>query len=207
MAAVDVTVVVPFTGEPWATWARKRAMPSARDQALVVAGEGETVAQARNNGLDQVQTEWVVFLDADDELSPDYIERMKAGSADVRAPLTRWVTHPGYSRADRQTGRPMRVWGHAHDCVGDCLAYGNWIVIGAMMRTDIARRCRWEEWPIWEDWDWWVQAWQAGATFEQSSAVYIAHSARGGRNSSLPRADADQVHRDIARRRGLPVPA
>ena len=83
----------------------------------------------------------------------------------------------------------------------------SWIVIGAMMRTDIARRCRWEEWPIWEDWDWWVQAWQAGATFEQSSAVYIAHSARGGRNSSLPRADADQVHRDIARRRGLPVPA
>ena len=205
MAPLDVSVVVPYTGEPWQTWAHERAIPSATALGVpVCVGQGETVAQARNNGLDQVVTKWVIHLDADDELPPDYAEQMATGSADVRAPAVVWL-----ARQRRPTPPAVpKVWGHTHDfCQGDCLAYGNFIVVGALVRTDIAQQVRWQEEPVYEDWSFWVRCHQAGASFETiPSAVYRAHSRRGGRNTSMHPKERHEVHRAIARANGLPVP-
>ncbi len=200
--ALEVTVVVPYTGEPWKTWARERAIPSAQALGVpVVVGEGETVAQARNNGLDQVDSKWVVHLDADDQLAAGFVEHMATGSADVRAPSVQYV--------NPATGRPIsapvvpEVWGHKRlheQCFGDCLREGNWIVVGALVRTDLVRRLRWQEEPIFEDWSLWLRCWKAGATFEAiPAAVYRAWSRRGGRNSSLPIQERNRVHHEIAR--------
>lgn len=208
MAPLDVTVVVPYTGEPWKTLAHTRAIPSAEALGVpVVVGEGSTVAEARNNGLDKVTSKWTIHLDADDELESGYVEAMATGSADVRAPSVRWVAQ------NRNRNAPAwvpQVWAHEsrHDaCTGDCLAYGNWIVVGALVRTDIAQQIRWWEEPIFEDWSFWVRCWQAGATFETiPAAVYRGWSQRGGRNTSLPLPQRNQVHHDIATALGLPVP-
>jgi len=207
VATLDVTVVVPYTGDPWRTWAHERAIPSAKALGVpVLVGEGATVAEARNNGLDQVDTEWVIHLDADDELPADYIDQMAVGSADVRAPMVAYLRHPNLSRARRREPKRMNVWGHTHMCVGDCLAFGNWLVVGAMVCTDIAQKCRWREWPVYEDYAFWVECWQAGATFEHTDAVYLAHSDRGGRNTSMTPQERHRVHQDIARHYGLAVP-
>src|SRR5436190_22016125 len=93
MAAVSVTVVIgTFGSEAWCELARVRAIPSAEAQGVeVVHIHGATLAAARNAGLELVESEWVVHLDADDELAPGYVEAMLAGSADVRSPMLRQI--------------------------------------------------------------------------------------------------------------------
>lgn len=206
---MDVTVVVPYTGEPWKTWAHERAIPSAEALGVpVVIGEGETVAQARNHGVDQVRTEWTVHLDADDELTPGFLDAMATGTADVRAPSVEYV-NPNTRRLIGPPKMP-EVWGHKrfHDqCHGGCLKEGNWIVVGALVRTELVQRLRWREWPIYEDFDLWQRCYLAGATFEAiPAAVYRAWSRRGGRNSSLPLQERHEVHRQIARANGMAEP-
>ena len=205
MASLDVSVVVPYTGEPWRTLAHQRAIPSAEALGVPVhVGEGATVAQARNNGLDQVSTKWVIHLDADDELPRDYVEQMATGTADVRAPSVAWL-----ARGRRATPPAVpKVWGHTHDyCVAECLASGNWLVVGALVRADLAQQVRWQEEPVYEDYSFWVRCWKAGATFETiPAAVYRAWSRRGGRNTAMHPRDRHEVHRAIARANGLPVP-
>lgn len=204
----DVTVCVATYGDPsWLQLAADRAIPSARTQGVpVISVHGPTLHEARNACLDQVQTDRVVFLDADDELEPGYLNAMAVGTADVRVPRVRYVRRGG-------TAAPpvmLRVSGHVHtQCVGDCLAWGNWIVIGAMARTDLLRKVGgFADFPIFEDWHLWASCWQAGATFEPiPRAVYRAHVRRDSRNRAPDRATRLAAHQTIAEALGLPVPS
>ncbi|MBK6580440.1 MAG: glycosyltransferase [Sandaracinaceae bacterium] len=47
---------------------------------------GKTLAAARNIGAQAATTEWLVFLDADDELSEGYCDAILAADGDLRAP-------------------------------------------------------------------------------------------------------------------------
>lgn len=202
---MDLTVVVASYGDmSWRTLADGRAVPSA--QALdvpVVQVHGATLHGARNGGLDQVASEWVAFLDADDELEQGYIEAMAGGDADVRAPAVRYIQ----GGVARQPAMP-RVAGHTHACVAGCLAYGNWLVVGAAVRADLVRKVGgWRDFPIYEDWDLWVRCWQTGATFEPvPRAIYRAHVRPRSRNRAAPREQRLAAHRAIARANGVPVP-
>jgi GT2 family glycosyltransferase len=144
-----------------------------------------------------------VHLDADDELPIDYLDQMRLGSADVRAPAVRYV-----QGAHIAPDRVPNVWGHTHDCVGECLPYGNWIVVGAMARRkrliDIGG---WRDFNWSEDWDLWLRAYLAGATFETiRTAVYIAHVRHDSRNRSASQAERLAAHRAIAASNGVPIP-
>lgn len=203
---MDVTVAVAtFGAEHWRQLAHDRAIASVTALGLrYVHAHSDTLHDARNAGLDLVDTEWVIHLDADDELEPGYVEAMAAGTADVRVPSVRYVSPA--SLPTRQ--RMPRVAGHTHACVGDCLAFGNWIVIGAAVRTELVRKVGgWRDFPWSEDWDVWVRCWLAGATFEAvPAAVYRAHVRRDSRNRGLPQTDRLAAHRAIAVANGLPVP-
>lgn len=223
---MDATVIVPLFGDidRWAPIAQ-RAVRSALDNdwpALVV--QGDTLADARNRGLDLAATEWVVMLDADDQLEPGFADRMAdrlavAPDTDVLVPSVRYVReHDSIG----QLPCIPKVWGHEHDCSPDCLAWGNWIVIGAPVRTRLLcggdERTGWalppwppirfDRWPVYEDWPFWVDCWQRGARFERvPEAVYRAHVRPESRNRGSATPDAKlETHRDIARARGLPVP-
>lgn len=194
--------MVAYTGDPWRTWAHQRAIPSAEALGVpVVVGEGSTVADARNDGLSRVSTEWVVHLDADDELEPGYVEAMATGTADLRAPVVRYI-HAGGQRT--QPGMP-RVAGHRHACTGECLPEGNWLVVGACARADLLRKVGgwWGE-PIYEDWSLWLRCWLAGATVEPvPSAIYRAHVRPRSRNRALPMVRRNEIHHQILRSVGL----
>lgn len=202
------TVAIGTYGDPaWRALAESRAIPSARAQGVpVIHVHGPSLWEARNQALDQVQTDWVAFLDADDELEPGYINAMALGTADVRVPRVRYV-RPGGASA----GPVMpRVAGH-HDhpqCTAECLPWGNWIVIGAGVRADLARKVggfRDYHWS--EDWHLWSSIWQAGATFEPiPRAIYRAHVRRDSRNRGQTRAAKLAAHRAIAQDLGFPVP-
>ena len=85
---MDATVIVATHGDPkWITLARERAIPSAEKQGVAVLHyHGESLSEARNFAASQVDTEWLCFLDADDELAPGYFEAMDKATGDLRAP-------------------------------------------------------------------------------------------------------------------------
>jgi glycosyltransferase involved in cell wall biosynthesis len=202
----EITVVVAtFDGWHWVDLANDRAIPSAKSQGVVtIHAHDGTLQQARNAALAQVSTEWVVFLDADDELEAGYFDAMAAGTADVRAPSVRYVRPNGSA----EWPYVPRVPGHDHDCGGECLPYGNWLVVGSMVRTDLVRSVGgWEDWPLYEDWDLWLRCFQAGATIEAiPRAVYRAHVRRTSRNRAPSPQERLEAHRAIARARGVPIP-
>lgn len=205
---MDVTVVIgTFGGSEWSRLAEERAVPSARALGVqVVHAHAGTLHDARNTGLDQVATEWVIHLDADDELDLGYRNAMAAGAADVRAPAVQYIDK--YGRATPP--RIPHVAGHdRHDCTAECLTAGNWLVVGSAVRTDLVRRVGgWRDFTWSEDWDLWLRCHLTGATFEAiPSAVYRAHVRRDSRNRAPSHAAKMAAHRSICLRNGLEPPA
>lgn len=197
---MDVTVVIgTFGGSSWRALAAERAAPTA--QAPVVMAHAETLHDARNGGLAQVKTEWVCFLDADDELEPGFFDAMATGSADVRVPLTRYVSGANVGQPTR-----LRVEEHSHECSADCTLDGNWLVVGSVVRTELANRIGgWRDFEWSEDWDFWVRCYLAGASFETvEGATYRAYHRPGSRNS-VSRETRLRVHREIAAANGIPA--
>lgn len=211
---MDVTVVVgTFGDERWVNLAQTRAIPSAKALGVpVVHVHGRSLHEARNAAIKRVRTEFLCALDADDELEPGFFQGIEAaGHADVRAPSVRYVSDRGHRPVfGEQPGQAVmpRVWGHSHQCEGACLAFGNWIVIGAVARTQVLRDVGgFRDWDVFEDWDCWVRCWLAGATFLAApGAVYRAHASPNSRNRSGSPESRMDAHRAIARDLGLPVP-
>lgn len=191
---MDVTITIATYGsEEWVKLARERAIPSAEAQGCkVIHRHGATLAQARNETLSLVDSEWVVHLDADDELEPGYIAAMGEGTADLRAPRVR------YSAC--APPKVPKVWQHTHDCTAGCLVEGNWLIVGTAARADLLRSVGgWEEWGWSEDWAIWLRCHLAGATVEAiPQAVYRAHKSRGSRNHTS-NAEKMRWHREIER--------
>lgn len=204
---MEVGIVVAVFGDldRWRPLAKLAiASAEAQNPAQIEYVEGRTLHEARNQGLASLRTEWAVHLDADDELEAGYLEAMATSDADVRVPVVRYV-RSGYPAPAKMP----RVAGHHHDCSVACLEEGNWIVVGAAVRTDLARRVGgWRDFDWSEDYDLWVRCWHAGATIEAvPAAVYRAHVRADSRNRAPSRAARLAAHRAIARANGLPVPA
>lgn len=203
---MDVTVgVATFGGSEWIDLARARAVPSAMAEGVpVVHCHAATLHEARNAVVAATGTEFLIHLDADDELVPGYVEALTAGTADVRVPAVQYV----------RNGRPgppgmLHVWGHDHhDCAAACLPFANWIVVGAMVRTQLVRDVGgWRDFEWSEDWDVWLRCHLAGATFEAiPAAIYRAHVRHNSRNRAPDQAARLAAHRAIASANGVPVP-
>lgn len=189
----DFTVVVAGYGDDsWRQLAESRALPSAAAQPHVSAPRKSfgnihvhlpdgTLAEARNAGLDLVESEYVIFLDADDELGQGYVEAMTHGAADLRAPAVKYGNNPA---------RIPRVAGHLHGgpCTSTCLYDGNWLVIGTCARTELMRKAGgWQEEELYEDWALFSRMLKLGATVEAiENAVYLVHPRIGSRNTVDP---------------------
>jgi glycosyltransferase involved in cell wall biosynthesis len=79
-----VTVVVPYHPARVKNGMLARAVASIRAQTIphelitVEDTRREGAAATRQRGLDQVTTEWVAFLDSDDEMDPTHLEQLLA---------------------------------------------------------------------------------------------------------------------------------
>lgn len=203
---MDVSVVVAtFGDQSWVELAKERAIPSALAfDVPVIAVHDDTLHDARNTGMRMVDTEWICFLDADDELEPGYFDHLATGIADLRVPSVRYVAN-----GSEATPRVPTVAGHAHHCTAECLPFGNYMVIGTLAPTALVRRLGgFRDFPWSEDWDLWVRCWKAGASVETiPSAVYRAHVRPDSRNRAPKAAERLAAHQAIARANHLPVPA
>jgi Glycosyl transferase family group 2 len=173
-----ITVVVATYGDDIWRELAQRAIMSAEHQAPVIHVHGDGLADARNKCLAKVETEFVVHLDADDTLLPGYVNAMLRGSADVRVPMVQNMHN------NHRLPYSPKVYGHHHSCEPSCLLEGNYIVVGAAVRTELARSVGgwWNE-PIYEDWSLWLRCQQAKASFEHvPEAVYGFHKSPESRN-------------------------
>lgn len=192
---MEVSVVVgTFGDERYREWAVDRAIPSVPEGIPVIHVHGDTLAGSRNAGLKKVETEWTCFLDADDELMPGYFDAMATGTADLRGPSVE------YTQGDTpQRAYVPKVAGHRHDCTGECLPQGNWLIIGSVARTELVRNVDgFREFPVYEDWDLFLRMWLAGATVEAiPAAVYRAYVRRDSRNRGPSIESRNAVHHQI----------
>lgn len=195
---MDVTIVIASYGDRrWLELAAGRAYESAVAQGVpVIVVHGLTLHDARNAGLDQVVTTFVVHLDADDELAPGYLKMLSRGTADIRVPAVSYVVN-----GRRRPPHIPKVAGHRRPCVAACLEQGNWIVCGAMVRTELVRSVgRWEPFEWSEDWALWARCYRAGATIEAiPAAIYIAHVRLDSRNRGPSWEAKDAAHWQIHR--------
>ena len=172
----DVSVIIgTFGEESWRELAQDRAVPSAKAQTLapleIISVHGATLQAARNQGAMAAQGKWLCFLDADDELDPNFLEAMSKASGQLRAPAVQYVRPDGL-RTDAMVfdDRDIRVM--------------NPCVIGTLVPAELFNRVGgFGNEPIFEDWALWLKCWRLGADIVHvPDAIYIAHDSEGSRN-------------------------
>ncbi len=181
-----MTVIVGTYGDPkWADLAQERAIPSALGQAELIHVHAKSLAEARNAAakVAMESREWLIFLDADDELAPGYVDAMMAGSADLRGPAIQYI-YP--NRIE-----PPKLLAPKN------LRRGNYLPIGTAIRAEMFEAVGgFRAYPAWEDWDLWVRCLLRGATIEQvPRAVYRAYVQPKGRNDLSPKEAAELMRR------------
>jgi len=187
---VDVTVCIgTFGHDDWRKLALDRAAMSSERKVMHVHDENLMVA--RNRAAEKAQSEWLCFLDADDELAPGYFDAMEQGTADLRGPAVQYVVN-GNPRA-------VKVWPERD------LRSGNHLVIGTLIRKAMFDQVGgFRDYPLYEDWDLWLRCHLAGASSEViRDAIYIAHVRKDSRNRAPDRATRLHWHKQIAKDNGV----
>lgn len=169
------SIVIATHGEDkWALLAEERALPSANAQGCeVLMGHDPdgTRASVRNAVSKRANGDWIITLDADDELDEGYVTAMQE-AAQPGCLLT-----PRVSEVRKGRGGMARF----HREVP--LEQGNWMVVGTAVPRDLFFEVGgWREFfgsgilNQWDDWDLWIRCTKAGAKIVKvPDAVYIAH--------------------------------
>lgn len=168
--------IATFGDEAWSELAWSRAYPSALGQSKdIVVYHGDTLASARNRAAEMAMGDGIVWLDADDELCPGYIEEMRY-AASGQFGLGPFVFAPAMQHPGGRAGIPnLGKWPDANE-----------VCIGAMYDRDffLGVLDGFRELPSLEDYDLALRAVKAGARIVHvPEAVYCAHVTPGSRNS------------------------
>lgn len=132
-----------------------------------------TRAQVRNRLIKEASGDWIITLDADDELAPSYVTAMNdIANWSGRALLTPQVSY--LRNGEREL---PKFWPEVD------LNDGNWMVVGtAAPRSLMLEVGGWRTFTgsgvlnEWDDWDMWIRCVAAGAEIVKvPDAVYVAH--------------------------------
>lgn len=173
-------VIASYGGESWRQLSLKRAYASASaqnpDELAWSYQEEGPISRVRNEAAAQVKTDWLLFLDADDELAPGYIDAMKKEIEEVDDTSRLLVPHVSYVR--RGGHEPVMCWPRQDP------RDGNWMVIGTVVSREVFEEVGgFRDYGWSEDWDLWARCQMLGAApVEVPDAVYIAHANEGSRN-------------------------
>lgn len=149
-------IIATYGEQSWAQLAMTRALPSVEDMdADIIVGHDDegTIAGIRNFLARKAKGDWLVFLDADDELAPGYLEAME------RAAASKCLLTPHVEKVMR--GRRTRP--HFYPEVN--LLSGNWLVVGTALERKLFRKAGgFGEYPHgFEDWSLWYKCARLGA--------------------------------------------
>jgi glycosyltransferase involved in cell wall biosynthesis len=187
-------MVMPIHPARWKTTMR-RAMRSVLAQSTPVAAlsiatdiNGEGAGPTRDRAMAAVQTEWIAFLDSDDEWHPDHVSELLACAtktgADVVYPACQVVhtelgvipqNHPLYE----EWGRPGR------DFDPDLLRRKSYLPVTSLVRTSLAQKSSFvpPDGSHYDDWGFYLGLLDLGATFVHLPVIsWVWH--HGPHNSS-----------------------
>lgn len=184
-------IVATYGTERWRELADERAVPSAvREQPhelIRIHEPNGRVATARNAGAAQATGDWLVFLDGDDELSPNYLGAMRQALEQegtdgnqtlLLAPAVSYVR-------GRHRERP-KFW---PEC---SLQDGNWLVIGTAVPRELFLQVGGfddrPDYGAFEDYALWIKCWKAGGQPRKvPKAIYLAHITADSRHRGATR--------------------
>ena len=169
-------IIATYGGEEWKTLAATRAVPSLKDQhpsmTIVLHDTHGTRASSLNDGARESLSEWLVFLDADDELSPGYIQAMReAAEGDHEGDVL--FTPAVVSIRKGKPGAPFFF-----ERPNLTLREDNWLVIGTMIHKDLFWKVGgFPDYPHgFEDWALWSKCYRLGArVLKVPEAIYRYH--------------------------------
>jgi glycosyltransferase involved in cell wall biosynthesis len=204
MSTVGVVIATFGDRRIWDKFAQ-RAKESAENQTRsadriisyhVDIPHSDGLSIARNRAASKMETDWVIFLDADDTLDSQYIEKMLEGEGDVRQPATIGVYEDGRRDAEAVV-IPKKP-----------LIDGNYIVIGAMMKRNLFLEVGgFRDWPLYEDWDLYLRMEETGATFgvcpEAIYEVFVKENTRNMPARVIQERYYAVIRKEAMKRRGL----
>jgi len=168
-------VITTYGGDHWPEIARQRAYPSAMEQnayeVIVHHERSLPIGPARNRAALRTSGEWLLFLDADDDLDPDYCSMMTDAICSAERPEPA-LLQPAVCYYRK--GRP----GPTYLIPEKDLSTDNFLVIGTVLRRRLFMDVGgFNDYPHgFEDWSLWAKCWRAGAkVFPVPRAVYNAH--------------------------------
>jgi GT2 family glycosyltransferase len=183
-----VAVIIASFGEtePWNTLSKRAVTSVERQQRLpdrLYRIHDKSLHEARNNGAAAVSTDWLCFLDCDDELEPGYLHAMMSavksgdGKNELLYPKVRYV-HEGDTPEAISTRKPVVL-------VRKPLWQGNFMVIGTLVRREIFKKVGgFRDLRAYEDWDLWIRCWMKGCDVRLvPGAIYRAWYRKGSRNA------------------------
>lgn len=191
----------------WRKLAQERAYLSALaqdevDEIVILHLDEGTVASARNEAAARAQSDWLVFLDADDELASGYIEAMK-DVLDLEESHDRLLLTPAVAyitnTPKRMIEEPPKFWREVP------FTQGNWLVIGTAIKRsfffDIGGFADEPAFGAYEDYELWLRADKAGARIRKvPEAVYRAWKEPDSRHRGVSRETRLGWHYEIGRR-------
>lgn len=184
---MSISVVIGTYGSSKWKRAAQVAALTVPSECEIILSHKDTLHEARNSGAIKASGKRLVFLDADDELTPDFA-KLIVEDEDVLQPKTVYVSPEG------QRGEPSWLT----PC--QSLLHGNHLIVGCpVIREAFLEVGGFDRWPVYEDWALWLKMQRAGATFGKTEAVYVVNVNPKGRNSHIDaRSHAQRIQRRYA---------
>jgi hypothetical protein len=134
-------------------------------------------SQAANALLDRAQSSLTLFLDEDDWLLPEQIEKLVLGLAQSPQSVMAYTDTRCARVDDQKQETVVREYVQLHQA--EHLMLENYIPIhdAVFRRTFTTQACRFDpSLDLFEDWDFWLQLQQAGPLFTNPAAVRLTAS-------------------------------
>jgi len=193
---VKISCLVAAYGEPrWQQLAMERARPSAAsqgfDEVITHYERDATLATVRNEAAAQAKGDWLLFLDADDELELGFGDAMRAAAVGHDA-YTLFTPSVRYQRPGRSQPH-TRIWPRMD------IRRGNWLIIGTLISKRVFKEVGgFREYGWSEDWALFAGAINLGCeVVEVPGAVYRAWVNLKSRNRSAHRLEMLYWHAAI----------
>lgn len=156
-------------------------------------------ATVRNRLVEQTTSEWIVTLDADDELAPGYVAAIRRTISREQKAGRKLLLTPAVSYIHRQRERPARFWNEID------LRKGNWMVVGTALRKSLFVEVGgWKHLDAtgvtneYDDWHLWCRCALAGAEpVKVPDAIYRAHVMTNSGHRTASRQRRLEWHREV----------
>lgn len=145
--------------------------PSHHVSVTSIMTKNQGVSKARHEGFRFSTGKLVLFLDGDDKLFPDFIERMVPNMLEVD------ITYPNWFLANGVENELVEVPDELD------LHKRNSVLISSMMKRQVYEKLGgFRDYPIYEDWDFWLRAEKEGFKFKKANTSLWYRQTADSRN-------------------------